>query len=242
MKRYLFVLFVALISVMASPAWSQLERTLPDHVNSFVNDYADIMYPDDVEATKRLLAKVKGQTGIEITVLTIESLADYGQSKASAESFATDIFNDWGIGDRAKNNGIMLFIAKEDRFIRIEVGSGYGSRLDGPMQRVISNTIAPRFKGEDYSRGVYRGVEAIVQEVTRPASWGHYLLYAVGFFLCIGVSISCFRNGKTGWGWAFLVAAGVILWFFLRAAASASTSSNSFGGGSSSGGGASGGW
>ena len=65
----------------------------------------------------------------------------------------------------------------------------------------------------------------------------------VGFLLlAVGTIVSLFKSGRTGWGWALLIALGALLFFLLRAAAKGGGSGGAFGGGSSGGGGASGSW
>jgi uncharacterized membrane protein YgcG len=64
------------------------------------------------------------------------------------ESFATNLFNTWGIGDREKSNGFMILVAVHDRRVRIELGSGYSGEMDQVMQRVMNEDMLPLLSEE----------------------------------------------------------------------------------------------
>jgi uncharacterized membrane protein YgcG len=91
------------------------------------NDYAKVITSSDEKSIRNMLADLEAQTGIEATVLTINSIYDHDTDDKPIESFATNLFNTWGIGDREENNGFMILVAVHDRRVRIELGSGYSS-------------------------------------------------------------------------------------------------------------------
>ncbi len=137
----------------------------PDASEIYVNDFADILPANDEDRIRGKLRELREKRGIEFTVVTIHSMQDYGHS-GPIEPFATGLFNDWGIGDASRNDGAMMLIARDDRHMRIEVGSGYGTAKDGRMGGIIDAVILPRFKNDDYVGGIDRGVEAVIQELT----------------------------------------------------------------------------
>jgi uncharacterized protein len=98
--------------------------------------------------------------------VTIDSISDYHTGDETIESFATHLFNTWGIGDSQRNDGVLILIAVKDRKVRIEVGSGYGSTQDANMQEVINEYMLPFFKRNDYSQGIYQGARAVVGTLT----------------------------------------------------------------------------
>ncbi len=72
--------------------------------------------------------------------------------------------DEWKLGQKGKNNGILLLIAVDDRKMRIEVGKGLeGVKPDIIADRIIRNEIAPAFRDQDYDRGVTNGVTALVR-------------------------------------------------------------------------------
>jgi uncharacterized protein len=128
---------------------------------SEVNDFAAVLGPGDEAAIRDRLADLRAGAGIEAVVVTVGSIREYRTGDASIESFATHLFNAWGIGDRRRNDGILVLVAVADRAVRIEVGSGYGRGLDAKMKAIIDRVMVPRFKRDDLGGAVRAGVEAI---------------------------------------------------------------------------------
>jgi uncharacterized protein len=146
------------------PAYAQ--GGYPQPAGPYINDFAGLLTAEDAANVERLFSDLKTQHGIEATAVTIGSINDYGTGDQTIESFATHLFNTWGIGDRQKNNGILLLVAVNDRKVKIEVGSGYENSQNQNMQEIINEHILPSFRENNYSRGVYRGARAIVGKVT----------------------------------------------------------------------------
>lgn len=162
------ILVLALIS-LAPVSFAQ---TYPDYAEIFVNDFADLLTRDQEADIRDDLQELRRETGIEFTVVTINAMGDYGHHGA-IEPFATGFFNHWGVGDAARNDGVMMLIARRDREMRIEVGSGYGRDKDAAMKEIIDNVIIPRFRQDEYAAGIGDGVDAVIYDLT--GSWpGEY--------------------------------------------------------------------
>lgn len=140
----------------------------PDYQEVYVNDYADLMSDAEEQVVREKLQEIRAEAGIEFTVLTISQMSDYGHSGA-IEPFATGLFNSWGIGDASRNDGILMLVSQFDRTMRIEVGSGYGDSKNDAMAAIIDEYMIPHFRDQDYARGIDRGVDAVIREIT--GSW-----------------------------------------------------------------------
>lgn len=217
----------------------------PKPADDYVNDFAGVLNKPDSEAIRKMFKELEQKTGVEAVAVTINSINDYNNGDATLESFATNLFNSWGIGHKKENNGVLILVAVKDRKCRIELGSGYGRLYDPSMKQVIDENMLPYFKDGDYSRGIFEGSRAVIGKVTEKVSWFSFykwhILIGGLIIVCIFAGISCMRAGKTGWGWAFFAAVGVLI-FFLFSLLMSGKSSGGFGGGSSFGGGASGSW
>ncbi|MCG6904881.1 MAG: TPM domain-containing protein [Rhodobacter sp.] len=137
---------------------------LPDYDNIYVNDYAGLLQPSAEKRIRDDLIGLYRNTGIEMTVLTIDRTSDYGH-RGSIESFATRLFNTWGIGNALRNDGVLILVARDDREMRIELGRGYGRERDADMKRVIDTVFLPAFRLNDYQDGIEAGVAATIFEV-----------------------------------------------------------------------------
>ncbi len=155
-----------LVTVCAFVLWAEalFAQTFPDYQELYVNDFAALLSAEQESDLRSMLAEIRTERGIEFTVVTIGSISDYGHN-GEIEPFATGLFNYWGVGDADRNDGIMMLIARYDRDMRIEVGSGYGSSLDGPMKAIIEDEILPYFRDDEYGEGILNGAQEVVYEL-----------------------------------------------------------------------------
>lgn len=141
----------------------------PDYREIYVNDFAGLLAPQQADELREKLKTLRDVHGIEFTVVTISRMADHGHTGA-IEPFATGLFNHWGLGDAQRNDGVMLLVARQDRKMRIEVGSGYGNTKNTPMQRIIDNEILPEFRNDRYAAGILNGADAVIRDLTSGGS------------------------------------------------------------------------
>jgi uncharacterized protein len=131
-----------------------------------VVDQANIIPADSRGAIEAKLADLEAKSGIQLVVATVTSLE--GQE---IEPYANELFRAWKLGEKTKNNGVLLLVAPNERRVRIEVGYGLeGTLTDALSQVIIANAIAPRLKTGDYAGGITRGVDDIITVLTTDAS------------------------------------------------------------------------
>src|SRR5665811_1196574 len=132
-------------------------------------DQAKIISSDTRSAMEPKLIDLEAKSGIQLVVATVTSLE--GQE---IEPYANALFRSWQLGETAKNNGVLLLVAPNERRVRIEVGYGLEGTLTDALARVIiANAITPRFKSGDFSGGISRGIDDIITVLTTDASeWG----------------------------------------------------------------------
>ncbi|SDJ31220.1 TPM domain-containing protein [Aliiruegeria lutimaris] len=150
---------------------------IPGYRDVYINDYAGLLEEAAEERIRLDLIELYDQTGIEMTVLTIGSMKDYGYD-GTIESFSTRLFNTWGIGNADQNNGVLILVARYDRQMRIEIGAGYAASRDEDMQRVIDKVFLPAFRRDAYQEGIEAGVDATIREVAGvyPGGYEHSTL------------------------------------------------------------------
>jgi uncharacterized protein len=131
-----------------------------------VVDQANIIPAESRQAIEAKLTDLDTKSGIQLVVATVTSLD--GQE---IEPYANELFRVWKLGEKTKNNGVLLLIAPNERRVRIEVGYGLeGTLTDALSQVIIANAITPRFKTRDYAGGITRGVDDIITVLTTDAS------------------------------------------------------------------------
>jgi uncharacterized protein len=129
-------------------------------------DAANVIPDATKAALEPKLQTLEEKSGIQLVVATVTSL-----DGDEIEPYANALFRDWKLGEKDKNNGVLLLIAPNQHRVRIEVGYGLeGTLTDALSKIIISNAMAPRFKAGDYGGGVERGVDDIITVLTTDAS------------------------------------------------------------------------
>lgn len=122
-----------------------------------INDYAGLLSNATVQQLDAGLAQLESTDSTQIVVLTIPSLEG-----DSLEDFSIRVVEQWQIGQKGKDNGALLLVAKNDRKVRIEAGYGLEGKLtDLVSGRIIRNIIVPQFKMGNYDQGIIGGVAAM---------------------------------------------------------------------------------
>jgi uncharacterized protein len=244
-----------LIAVAAALLWfavAAVAQTFPALTGRIV-DQANVISADARRTIEPKLVDLETKSGIQLVVATVNSLE--GQE---IEPYANALFRKWQLGEKTKNNGVLLLVAPNERRVRIEVGYGLeGTLTDALSKVIIVNAITPRFKTGDFSDGILRGVDDIITVLTTDASeWekrpslrldnqpASDPINWVIILIVIVVIILLFVS--PGFRWVFF---NVVLNILLSSGGSGSSSGGasggggfSGGGGSSGGGGASGSW
>jgi len=140
---------------LAARAQNVPARPDPPHL---VNDLAGLMQPQETQALEQKLVAYDDSTSSQIAVVTVPSLdgndiADYAQK----------LYETWGIGRKGKNNGILVLVAQQEHLARIQTGYGLeGAVPDALAKRIISNTLVPAFKQNQYYAGLDRGTDQLI--------------------------------------------------------------------------------
>ena len=236
-----------------------------------VLDLANVLSASEETELYDYLVSLERQTGIQMAVLTINSLEGN-----NIENYSIKVAENWKLGQEKEDNGALLVVSVGDRQLRIETGYGLESLLtDAKCGLIIRNVITPYFRNGDYGTGIINGIknmagiatedlELVDNSVVNESSTSdsddlaiaiffffvfihvttHVLMFYFVFIIILTASISSSKtNGKTGNKTIYMPDAT----FGNPFNSNGSSSFNSFGGfkgggGGFGGGGASGGW
>ena len=133
-------------------------REVPGY-QGYVNDYASMMSAEVRAKLEGDLQAFDISDSTQVAILTIDSLEG-----DPLEDFSIRVVDQWKIGQKGKDNGMLFLAVKNDRKIRIEVGQGLEHVLtDLAAGRIIDSIITPRFKAGRFDEGFEAGVLAIIQ-------------------------------------------------------------------------------
>jgi uncharacterized protein len=131
------------------------------YLSGRVNDYGEILSAQTVSSLEALLKAHEDSTSNQVAVLTIASL-----DGETIEEYSIRVVDAWKLGQKGKDNGVLLLVARDDRKVRIEVGRGLeGDLPDITCGSIIRKQILPRFKEGDYNAGVTDGIQAILSAI-----------------------------------------------------------------------------
>lgn len=153
---YISICFVAL-SMQSVVAFTQDLPKRPDPPR-LVNDLAGIFTPAQREELENMLVAYNDSTSTQIVVITIQDLGRF-----EIAEFSYKIGDSWGVGQKGKDNGIVITLAMKSRDVFIATGRGIeGALPDAICNRITDNEMIPRFREGDYYGGVKAGVEKIM--------------------------------------------------------------------------------
>src|SRR6185437_9343737 len=123
-----------------------------------VVDQENVMTPQSRANVEAKLKDLEDKSSIQLVVATVKSLQG-----GDIETYANQLFRFWKLGEAKKNNGVLLLVAPSEHKVRIEVGYGLeGTLTDALSSVIIQSAIIPRFKANDFSGGIERGVDGII--------------------------------------------------------------------------------
>lgn len=192
-------LLLALGAVLAS-ASPALAQQFPKLTGRVVDAAGIIPDAEEARLTQKLEA-LETQSRRQLVIATIPSLEGYDIS-----DYGYRLGREWGIGDKARNDGALLIVAPQERKVRIEVGYGLEPVLtDGWSWLIIDQQILPRFKQGDMPGGIEAGADAIIQQLTLPPEEAQK----------IAAQADQQREDDGGSMWPMLIFNGFILMFFV---------------------------
>jgi len=131
----------------------------PPKPTRYVTDQAGVLDAATANAINGQLEQFEKDTSNQILVAIYPSLPD----DAEAAQYSTDAYNAWGVGQKGKDNGAVLFVFVKSRKIFIATGRGLeGALPDAICKRIITQLIGPQFKTGNYSGGIQAGVNAMI--------------------------------------------------------------------------------
>ena len=215
----LLVRFCLLVLVLPMTGLEAAE-VLPPKPERYFNDYAGVVSPATAGQLNRTLEEFERTTSSQIVVVVFPKM----QSDSSVADYAVRVAQSWGVGQKSKNNGAVLFVFVEDRQIYLSTGYGLeGAIPDATAKRIIEQEIKPRFRSGDFEGGLVAGVQAILQAAKgeyrgtgrtvadqtgrRPGGGIPFLLLIVVLLVLIAAARRSQgtvyrRTGRSGWsGW-----------------------------------------
>lgn len=167
MKVKLILIF--LLVLVNSTSWAQNDRKRqPDSIKldgipapiGFVSDFEKVFSAQQVDTLTAILKDFEQQTSIQIAIVTIDTSL---VSKVQFENFVLDLANKWGVGQKDKNNGVVIGFSTAHRKIRIANGYGIEKLIsDRETNNLMKEKFLVYFKNNEYYKGTIIGLNALI--------------------------------------------------------------------------------
>lgn len=158
-----------------------LSQTLPEPMSDTVSDFAGVLDATEEARISRLLTTTREETGVQMVVVTLPSIDAHGGAGMRLDAYAKALFNQWGVGDAERNDGILMLVATEARETRIALGSGYDTVYDGRAARVLSTAVLPEFRAGRIAGGIEAGIASSRERLIAPFIEGRPVTLTEGF-------------------------------------------------------------
>ena len=136
-----------------------IAQNYPPKSNTLVTDYTNTLSAAEKQQLENKLVAFDDSTSTQIAIVIIKSVGDY-----DINEYGAGLGRNWGIGQKGKNNGVLILVAINDRKLTIQTGYGVeGALPDVIAQQIRLNDINPRFKQGDY----YGGLNAATDDIIR---------------------------------------------------------------------------
>jgi uncharacterized protein len=154
MKQFIIYLLLAIATLAGVQAQDIPPKPDPPRL---VNDLANQLNPSERQMLEQKLIAYNDSTSSQIVIVTVPTLGDY-----PIADYAFKLGTVWGVGQKGKNNGIVLLWAPKERKVFIATGYGLeGAVPDAITKRIVSQVITPRFKAGEFYQGLNDGVDMI---------------------------------------------------------------------------------
>jgi len=148
---------ILLISLLLLPL--QLLALEAPQLTGRVNDRASLLSPETKQRLEQKLAAFERETSNQVAVLTIPSLEG-----DDIDQFSIRVADAWKLGQKGKDNGVLLILAQAERKVRIEVGMGLQGVLpDITAGKIIRETMRPHLKAGNFDQGISVAVDSIIE-------------------------------------------------------------------------------
>jgi uncharacterized protein len=157
--RRIFVIYLGLFALLAAPAAAV---NFPPRPQGPIYDEADLLPAAEEAQLDQRLHDFDARTGDAVIVATVKSLQG-----DSVEDYAVKLYDDWGIGGKERDTGVLLLVAPNEHKVWIETGYGLTPYITDILSgRIVRDDMIPRFKQNDYPGGIEAGVDAILKQLS----------------------------------------------------------------------------
>ena len=158
----LFLALPLLFALFVSTSLAQ-EVKIPSRGANYVSDFANLLKPADKINITKFASELEKKTSAQIAIVTVDST-----QPETIQGFSVRLFDQWKIGQKDKDNGVLILVAVNDRKAWITTGYGLeGAIPDVIAHKIVQGRMIPYFKNGQYSQGIKEGVVVVISLIAK---------------------------------------------------------------------------
>lgn len=139
---------------------------IPNSTGEFANDFANLLSTDTKQHINSTSQRYSDSTGNQVVVVTVPTL-----NGASIEEYTLELGRKWGVGQKDKNDGVVILLALTEREVRVEVGYGLEATITDSMSGRFIEAVSPYLKEDDFDTGLRQLYDLVIAELESPGSY-----------------------------------------------------------------------
>jgi len=162
-KRLFYIFLFSLLALSCKENQQEYPVTIDsiplNQSQQRVVDLSHLFSEVKIDSLIKKILHYEEKTTNQIAILTIDSLPKH----TSIQKYGTEVANNWGVGTKEKNNGLLITISKYDRNVAISTGIGTAQTIsDNACKAVIDSIMIPQFKIKNYYKGVDKALDSLI--------------------------------------------------------------------------------
>ena len=149
-------LYIFMMFIFQGQTTESISAQFPEPVG-YVNDFAEVLSANTYNNLGNILREFNSKTGAEIAVVTVKDMGGLDEF-----TYAVELFKEWGIGSKERDDGILILVAVQERRLRIEVGYGLEHIItDARAGQIADQYMVPYLKKNDWNTAISQGTLAV---------------------------------------------------------------------------------
>jgi len=156
------LLYILMMLIFPGQTTESFSAQFPEPVG-YVSDFAEVLSTDTYNNLGNILREFNSKTGAEIAVVTVKDMGGLDEF-----TYAVELFKEWGIGSKERNDGILILVAVQERRLRIEVGYGLEHIItDARAGQIADQYMVPYLKKSDWDTAISQGTMAVASIIAK---------------------------------------------------------------------------
>ena len=166
MRQSFYILILLIVAYVGCSQENRFKKLIPAKPIGWVSDFEKIFTDEQVQTLDSIIDEHETRSTNEIAIVTLALDSVAIKSEKDFDQFSLELYNQWGIGKKEKDNGVAIIIVRNLKRIRIEVGYGLEAKLTNAEAKIIiDSSIIPAFKRSDYFDGTLKGLLEVIKEI-----------------------------------------------------------------------------